>query len=156
MTLTVVRAAKNLPWLRYEAEEIIEAAAARTRARYATPGKHTVYDRKVQEATRYLAAVEAGQTPANLSKYPYMKREVGPGKTAATALELANIWVGRNAEWEEISATIEGISVQAKADAKAAGRKEDIDAITAAAVTALDAIGDKPPERPKKRNNGIR
>jgi hypothetical protein len=152
MTMTVIRAGKNLPWLRYEAEEIIEAAAARTRARYATPGKHTVYDRKVQEATRYLALVETGDTPTNLNKFPYMKREVGPGKTAPTALELANLWAAKNTLWEEISATIEGISVDAKAQARAAGRKEDIDAVTAAAVTALDAIGDKPPERPKKPN----
>jgi hypothetical protein len=150
MTLTVVRAAKNLPWLRYEAEQIVEDAAARARARYATPGKHTVYDRKVQEATRYLALVQTGDTPQNLAKFPYMKREVGPGKTAATALELANLWVEKNALWEDVSANIEEISVVAKAQARAAVGKASIDAITNSAVSSLDAIGDPPPQRPNK------
>lgn len=152
MTLTPIRVGKNLDLLRYEAENDIEAAAARTRARFATPGKYVIYDKKLQEATRYLDAVAAGNPPNNLAKYPYLKREVGPGKTAPTALALAQLWVGMNAQWEEVSATIEEISVVAKAQARAGGSKAEIRAVAAAATAALDAIGDKPPERPNKPN----
>ena len=133
---------------RHEAEQAIERAAAATRARFATPDKHVIYDRKFQEATKYLEAVAAGNTPANLNKYPYMKREVGPGKTAATALELANLWVAMNAQWEEVAPIIEDISLPAKAGVRIARSRTDIDTIRDAAIAALDAIGTPPPKRP--------
>ena len=146
--LTVVRAAKNLELVRYDAERAIDAAAEQTRARFATPGKHTIYDKKLQEATRYLDAVAAGKTPADLSKFPYMRREVGPGKTAATPSELAQLWVAMNAAWEGVSPIIEDISITAKAKVKSARSRADIDSIKDAAAAALDGIGDKPPRRP--------
>lgn len=149
--LTVVRAAKNLKLLRYDAEQAIDAAAERTRARFATPGKHTIYDKKLQEGLRYLDAVAAGKTPADLSKYPYMAREVGPGKTAATAVDLANLWVAMNAAWEQVSPVIEDVSITAKARAKAATTAAAIASVAAAAAAVLDGIGEKPPERPKPR-----
>ena len=148
MTLQTVRGAKNMALSRYEAEQAIERAAAATRARFATPDKHVIYDRKFQEATKYLEAVAAGNTPANLNKYPYMKREVGPGKTAATAHELANLWVEMNAQWEEVSPIIEDISLPAKAGVRTARSRTDIEAIKNAAIAALDAIGTPPPKRP--------
>jgi hypothetical protein len=148
MTLTVIHRGKNLPLLRHEAEQRIEAAAAETRSRYATPGKHVIYDRKLKEAERYLAAVAAGNTPATLNGFPYMKREVG--KTAPTAVDLANLWIAMNAAWEDVSATIEEISITAKAEARAAGTAEDIASIAGTAAAALDAIGEKPPQRPNK------
>lgn len=148
MTLQTVRGSKNLDLSRYEAEQAIEYAAAETRARFATPNKHTIYDRKHREATRYLDAVAAGNTPANLNGYPYMRKEVGPGKTAETALELANLWVAMNAQWEEVSPVIEDISLTAKAQARSANSRADIDAIKDAALAALDAIGTPPPKRP--------
>ena len=148
MTLQTVRGAKNMALSRHEAEQAIERAAAATRARFATPDKHVIYDRKFQEATKYLEAVAAGNTPANLNKYPYMKREVGPGKTAATALELANLWVAMNAQWEEVAPIIEDISLPAKAGVRIARSRTDIDTIRDAAIAALDAIGTPPPKRP--------
>jgi hypothetical protein len=148
MTLQTVRGSKNLDLSRYEAEQAIERAAADTRARFATPDKHQIYDRKHREATRYLDAVAAGNVPPNLNSYPYMKKEVGPGKTAETALELANLWVAMNAQWEEISPVIEDISLTAKAQARSANSRADIDAIRDAALAALDGIGTPPPKRP--------
>jgi hypothetical protein len=147
MTLTVIHRGKNLPLLRHEAEQRIEAAAAETRSRFATPGKHVIYDRKLKEAERYLVAVSSGSTP-NINGYPYMKKEVG--KTAPTAVDLANLWVMMNSAWEDVSATIEEISITAKAQARAAGTAEDIASIADTAAAALDAIGEKPPQRPNK------
>jgi hypothetical protein len=146
--LTRIRATKNLDLPRYDAARSVEGAAERTRARFATPGKHTIYDKKLQEAQRYLAAVADGKTPADLKKYPYMERETGPGKTAETPVELANLWVSMNAAWEQVSPLIEDISITAKARIRAAGSTGDIRDITEAALSALDEIGEKPPPRP--------
>jgi hypothetical protein len=148
--LTVVRVAKNLALVRYDAERAIDAAADQTRARFATPGKHTIYDKKLQEAQRYLDAVATDKTPADLKKFPYMAREVGPGKTAATPLELAELWVAMNAQWEQVSPIIEDISISAKSQVKSARSRDDIDRIKTAAAAALDGIGERPPERPDK------
>lgn len=146
--LTVVRVAKNLALVRYDAERAIDDAADQTRARFATPGKHTIYDKKLQEATRYLDAIAAGKTPADLTKFPYMRREVGSGKTAATPEELANLWVTMNAQWEQVSPIIEDISITAKAQVKTARSRAEINAIRNTAASALDGIGDPPPRRP--------
>jgi hypothetical protein len=151
MSLTRVRATKDLSVPRYEAELNIEAAANSVRGRFATPGKHTIYDRKLQEGTRYLEAVAAGKTPSDLKKFPYMAKEVGPGKTASTPEALATLWVTMNAAWEDVSATIEEISISAKAAVKTARSRTDIDKIADDARRKLDAIGTPPPQRPSKK-----
>lgn len=154
--LTVVRAAKNLKFVRYRAEREIEAAADETRARFATPGKHTIYDKKLQEAQRYLDAVASGKPPADLKKFPYMSREVGPGKTAETPEDLANLWIAMNGQWEQVSPIIEDISITAKSRVKTARSAADIDQIKAEAITSLDSIGEKPPENPRNLENPFR
>jgi hypothetical protein len=154
--LTVVRAAKNLKFVRYRAEREIDAAADETRARFATPGKHTIYDKKLQEAQRYLDAVSSGNPPEDLKKFPYMSREVGPDKTAATPEDLANLWITMNGQWEQVSPVIEDISITAKSRVKTARSAADIEQIKANAIASLDAIGEKPPENPRSLENPVR
>lgn len=150
MSPTRIRGTKDLTIPRYDAEQAIEDAANVARSRFATPTKHTIYDRKLQEGTRYLEAVAAGKPPQDLKKFPYMEKEVGPGKTAPTPEALATLWVTMNASWEHVSATIEQISVSAKAAVRLARSRADIDEITRVAVTELDNIGTPAPKRPRK------
>lgn len=150
MSLPRIRGTKDLTIPRYDAESTIEDAANGVRSRFATPGKHTIYDKKLQEGVRYLEAVAAGKTPQDLKKFPYMNKEVGPGKTAPTAEALATLWVEMNAAWEQVSPSIEEISVTAKAAVKTARSKADIDKIVSDAIEELDQIGTPPPKRPSK------
>ena len=150
MSPTRIRGTKDLTIPRHDGEQAIEDAANIVRSRFATPAKHTIYSRKLQEGTRYLEAVATGKTPQDLKKFPYMEKEVGPGKTAPTPEALATLWVTMNDSWEHVSATIEDISVSAKAAVRSARSRADIDDITARAVAELDKIGTPAPKRPTK------
>lgn len=146
MTLTRIVASKNLGLLRYRGEQDIDAAADRTRARFATPGKHAIYADKRNEAAGYLAAVVAGD-PIDMATYPYLAAETGI--TAPTTEDLANLWVTMNQQWQQVAAALEQITIAAKAQVRAANSGAVIDGIVSATVAALDGIGTKPPEPPK-------
>lgn len=146
MTLTRIVGRKNLDFLRYRGEQAIDAAADRTRARFATPGKHQIYSDKRREATAYLAAVTAGD-PIDMAQHPYLAAETGI--TAPTTEDLANLWITMNQQWQQVAAALEQITVAAKAQVRAANSSAVIDATVATTVAALDGIGTKPPEPPK-------
>lgn len=146
MTLTRIVASKNLDLLRYRGEQAIDAAADRTRARFATPGKHAIYADKRNEAIAYLVAAAAGD-PIDMAQYPYLAAETGV--TAPTTEALADLWIAMNAQWQMVAAALEQITIAAKAQVRAAASGAAIDAIVSATVAALDGIGTKPPEPPK-------
>lgn len=144
MPLTRVRASKNMPLRRYEAETAIDNAADRVRSRFATPNMHQIYSDKRNEAERYLAA---GSPPPDLSDYPYLSAEVGI--TSQTPQDLAALWLFMDSQWKQVAAVIEQIRVGSKAQVRAAASADEIDAIVAQTTATLDTIGDKPPSRPK-------
>ena len=148
MTLTRIVGRKNLDLLRYQGEQEIDVSADRVRARFATPGKHTIYDRKLREAEKYLEAVAGNKPPANLRKFPYLAAETGI--SAPTTELLAQLWVTMNEQWETISPAIEQITLGANPQVRNAPRKAEIDAIVEVTVATLDGIGDKPPKAPKR------
>ena len=151
--LTRVAVAKNLPLLRHRAEAAVEAKAEQVRARFATPGKHTIYDRKLREAERYLDALGRGQPP-NLAAYPYLRAEAG--LTAPDAEALARLWVAMAAQWEAVSPAIEAASLRAKAAVRAAPGSAAIDAAVREAAALLDAVGDPAPRPPDKPRDPFR
>lgn len=153
MTLTRVRASKNLALGKFEAEGAIDEAGRRTRARFATEGKHTVYAEKRSEAEKYMNALASGEAPEITTEtYPYISNEVGV--TAETPLDLCELWLYMDRIWKPVAATIENITMKAKAEVKAAGSQAALDEIAARAAAYLDTIGDKPPERPKPKPLG--
>lgn len=144
--LTRITANKNVTLNRYEAETAIDAAADRVRARFATPGKHQIYSDKRAEAARYVEHVQVGEEP-DMATFPYLSAEVG--LTAATALDLAELWLWMDSVWKGAAAAIEQISLSAKAQVRLSQSQSAIDDIVSEAVATLDGFGDKPPVRPK-------
>jgi hypothetical protein len=145
MTLTRIKATKNKGVWRYEGETKIDNKAASVRSRFATPGKHQLYADKRDEAVRYLAAAK-GQTVPNLADYPFLEAEVGV--SAASPRDLAELWIAMDKQWKKVAAGIERLTISAKARIRAANSQAEIDSVIAETAEALDAIGDKPPERP--------
>lgn len=151
MTLTRITAAKNVALDRREAEDAIDASAARVRARFAAPEKHQIYSDKRAEAVRYLEQAQGGD-PVDLSGFPYLAAETG--LTADTPLDLAELWLWMDSVWRGAAAAIEQIALSAKAEVRASRDRAAIQAIVAATAETLDAIGEKPPERPKSTLSG--
>lgn len=121
----------------------IDEKADEVRARFATPGKHVIYDKKLQEARRYVEAINSNNPPTNLKKFPYLRKEVGV--TAPTPLELANLWITMNDSWDEISPLIEEISLRGKYAVKSAKSQDEIDEILLNTLDQLDSIGEPKP-----------
>jgi len=146
VTLSRVTAGKNLALLRHRGEAAIDRAAERTRARFATPGKHQIYADKRAEAEAYLAAQEAGEA-IDMDRFPYLAAEAGT--TAPTPGSLAALWLDMNRQWQQVAAAVEQVTVAAKAQVRAAPGAAAIDAVVAQASAVLDGIGTPPPEPPK-------
>jgi hypothetical protein len=121
----------------------IDSKAEEVRARFATPGKHVIYDKKLQEALKYVEAVNSGKPPTDLKKFPYLRKEVG--LTAPTPLELANLWIAMNESWDAVSPLIEEISLRGKYAVKSAKSQDEIDEILLNTLDQLDAIGEPRP-----------
>lgn len=68
------------------------------------PGQEMLYLEKKAEAVAWLAQPSP---PATLEDYPLMAREIGPGLTAASAGELAQIWVNMAHMWKIAGGQIE-------------------------------------------------
>lgn len=147
MTLSRIVGKKNMNLRSYKAEQAIEDKAAEVRARFATPGKHTIYAEKRTEAQRYIDAINSNKPPADLKNFPYLAREVGI--SAATPLDLANLWIMMDQAWSQVSPIIEEISIAGKSAAKSAKSQDEIDAIVKSAVDQLDAIGEPAPKEGK-------
>jgi hypothetical protein len=121
----------------------IDEKADEIRARFATPGKHVIYDKKLQEAQRYIEAINSNKPPTDLKKFPYLRKEVG--LTAPTPLELANLWISMNDAWDEVSPLIEEISLRGKYAVKSAKSQDEIDEILLNTLDQLDSIGEPKP-----------
>jgi hypothetical protein len=152
MTLPRIIATKNVPLDRREAEDAIDAAAARVRARFAAPEKHQIYSDKRAEAVRYLEQAQGGD-PIDLSSFPYLSAEIG--LTADTPIDLAELWLWMDSVWRGAAAAIEQIALAAKAEVRASRDRTAMQAIVATTAETLDAIGEKPPERPKSIFSGV-
>jgi hypothetical protein len=128
---------------RTKATDKVDGKSDEVRARFATPGKHVIYDKKLQEALRYVDAINSNKPPADLKKFPYLRKEVG--LTAPTPLELANLWISLNDAWDEVSPLIEEISLRGKYAIKSAKSQDEIDEIVLVTLDQLDAIGEPRP-----------
>lgn len=128
---------------RREAIARINEAAGQTRLQFITdiPGQQMLYAAKEQEAAAYLAESPA---PADLSNYPLMAAEVGPGLTAATPLALAQTWLAMAAQWRGVAATIENIRLSHVYIIEQAPDLATIDQATAQCLSYLALITPQP------------
>ena len=74
------------------------------------PGQEMLYLRKEAEAVSYVAL---NPEPSDLTDYPLMASEVGPGLTAPTAYQLAQIWLYMSAQWKVAAGQIETARLRA-------------------------------------------
>jgi hypothetical protein len=117
-------------------EEVLKAKHAlnikvtKARRMYITalPGQDAIYQAKENEATAYLAA-----TDPVLADYPLLNAEVGI--TAATATELANLWITLAQQWRSVAAQLEAARMTANASIGSATTIAEVDA----ALATLDA-----------------
>ncbi len=89
------------------AVDLVKGQARQARGQFLTPGKDSVYLKKMTEAAAWT---EAGM-PADLTAYPYLGGEVGI--TAASAAEVVALWQSRHQACTTASAAIEAIERQA-------------------------------------------
>lgn len=142
-TLTRIVGRKKMEVRQGIGTDRIDEKADEVRARFATPGKHVIYDKKLQEAQRYIEAINSNKPPTDLKKFPYLRKEVG--LTAPTPLELANLWIAMNESWDQVSPLIEEISLRGKYAVKSAKSQDEIDEILLNTLDQLDAIGEPKP-----------
>lgn len=121
----------------------INARAGEVRLTFITdiPGQQMLYAAKEQEATAYLAA---SPEPADLSAFPLMAAEVGPGLTAPTALGLAQLWAAMAAQWRGMAAMIENARLSTIYGVEAAPDRAAIEQIVAGFMAAMS----QPPFQP--------
>lgn len=141
-----ITATKNLTVPRYDATARIDTKATSIRSRFATTDKYQIYADKRDEAVRFLSAVEEGTEPDE-SGYPYLLAETGI--TAATMIDLAYMWLAMDSAWKSVASLIEKITIEAKIRVREASSVAKITRIEAETAAILDALGDKPPDRPK-------
>jgi hypothetical protein len=123
---------RSLEAAREQATRSVNKAASTARSQYITviPGQEMIYLAKEAEAVRYLS-----ETPATLAGFPMLAAEVGI--TAPTAYELAQLWANMSALWRGIAAQIETARLGAIYQIETAPDAAAVDAIVAAAVSAL-------------------
>jgi len=97
------------------------------------PGQSAIYQRKEQEARRWLA-----EQPDTLDGFPMMQAEVG--LTEPDAASLAALWVGLSDQWSGIAAHLEAIRLTATKAINAAADDGEIDAAVQVAEQALAAL----------------
>lgn len=105
----------------------IDSSAEIERMKYITAGagQAMTYMQKADEASRYLATVAKGETPA-AADYPLLSAEVGI--TAATIGEVAAVVNGAFIFWQQKGAAIEAARLGAKAAIDAASTAADAQA----------------------------
>ncbi|WP_341893897.1 hypothetical protein [Ferrovibrio terrae] len=111
----------------------VDLAAEQARMRFITPGagQAMVYQTKIEEAARWIAA----GSPPDLSAYPFIAAEVG--LTAPSAAELVALWQTMESGWRTVAAQIEAVRMTGKNAINAAAAGGDPAAITAALNAAL-------------------
>lgn len=157
MTLTRIKASKNLALLRFEAETAIDAAAEAVRRRFATSGKHQIYADKRDEAERLIKAVSTNQA-LSVEDYPYLVAESQDDEEiisdVAAMTALAQTWLAMDKFWKKAAARVERVTIRAKARARQSNKQADLDAIVEQARADLSSIGTPLPERPKQDTPG--
>lgn len=97
------------------------------------PAQVEVYKKKEAEARAYLA-----DPSPDMADYPRLSDEVGV--TAATADDLAALWVAMADAWDAADRAVEKARMVAKVAVASATATADVDAALAALHTALDAV----------------
>jgi len=114
----------NLDWHKGEAIKQINKSIGETRLTFITdlPGQEAIYQEKRDEASRYISEGR----PSDLADYPMLGAEAGI--TAATASDLADMWIGLNQQWVLIAADLEKIRMAAVKAIGAASIVSDVEA----------------------------
>lgn len=117
-----------------EGRAVIDVAAEQTRLRFITAGagQAMVYQAKMEEARRYLAADPA---PETLDDYPLIAAEVDI--TAVDAQAVIAIWQQMEAGWRQVAAAIEAARLGGKAAVAAAAAAGNFAGLALARDTAL-------------------
>lgn len=97
---------------RAEAVDRINRSVGELRKRIYTdiPGQDAIYLEKRAEAKAYLAL---SAEPAGLEDFPLIANEIGPGLTARTAYELAQVWLNRSHLFKQIGGATEKARLRA-------------------------------------------
>lgn len=90
----------------------VNASAGKLRLKVYTdiPGQDALYLEKRAEAKAYLAL---SAEPAGLEDFPLIANEIGPGLTARTAYELAQVWLNRSHLFKQIGGATEKARLRA-------------------------------------------
>lgn len=120
------------PDLKSEAPGRIRQVISSARRTYITdlPGQDAIYQAKETEAKAYLAEA----TPI-LADYPLLSAEIGI--TAATATELANLWITLAQQWRSVAAQLEAARMTANASVNLATTVAEVDAALAVLNDAI-------------------
>lgn len=121
----------DLSTLKSDAIARVNERAGRVRRTFITdlPGQEMLYLEKLREAVDYMAETPE---PATLAAYPLLASEVGPGLTAPTAYQLAQIWLYLSGQWKAAAGQIETARLGAVYAIEAATSPAEITAIEAA------------------------
>lgn len=133
-------AAARLDTARAAAVARINSRAGQTRLKVYTdiPGQDALYLEKRAEAKAYLALpVE----PLTLADFPLIAGEVGPGLTATTPHELAQVWLNRSHLFKLVGGATERARLRA---AYAVAEAPDEDTITAIEGAFAEALSQLP------------
>lgn len=127
----------DLAPLKAAAQARADATMAATRGLYVTdlPAQQMIYQAKEAEAVAYLALEPE---PTDLTGFPFLANEVGI--TAATAAELAQLWVAMSDQWRSIAGALESIRLTHKAAITAAATEAEVAAADAAFLAAIEQL----------------
>jgi hypothetical protein len=118
-----------------QAQDAIDQAAGRTRAKYITvaPGQEATYQAKAIEADAYVAAGR----PADTTPYPILAAEAQARGISVS--QIADLVRTTRDQWTQLAAAIEGIRIGGKLAVDAAADHAGVDAARDAAIAQLEA-----------------
>jgi len=114
-------------------EVLVASEAARKHFITSLPGQDAIYQAKYEEAL----AFQADPNP-DMAQYPFISAEVG--LTAATAAELAAMWIQLRTAWITAAASVENARFVANATINAATTVSEVYAAEAQLKASLDAV----------------
>ncbi|WP_295080899.1 hypothetical protein [Tabrizicola sp.] len=132
------QAAAELQGARLNAAQVIDDLVTAARLRFVTqlPGQEAIYLAKEAEARTYVATMPE---PDSLEDFPYLAAEVGI--TAATARELALIWLQKGAQFRGLGAATENLRMGARKALTNAATPQDVAELLNSLSADLDALG---------------
>ena len=119
-----------------KAQDAIDQAAGRARARYITvaPGQEATYQAKAAEADAYVVAGR----PADTTPYPILTAEAQARGISVS--DMADMVRTMRDQWTQLAAAIEGIRIGGKLAVDAAADHAGVDAARDAAIAQLEAV----------------